>query len=288
MGEALGRVARLVVQQVQPVKEGGSSWFSSGYNSITIEGLRMSFASTLTVDGKPNACSVRIYNLAPQTRADLQQLPLVAFLEAGYRLGDVRRIFSGDVRTSRSERSGPTYTLDLEISDGYRAWRGASFQRSYRRNVPAVEVLRDCARACGLALPAGVEAASALRRQLPAGYVGDGGAVQQLERLLAGFGFSMSITDGALEVVPDGGVRPGEALLVSAETGLVGSPKIDPKGVKTGVTFRKVLDPLIYPRSLVKLVSQDVNGLFRVGKVQRKGDTRSGDWYTDCEAKLHG
>lgn len=278
MTVALGRVARVTLQQLRPAA--GDSWFDRGYNSIAIEGLRAVFASSRAPSAKPRPTTIKIYNLSERTRADLQVLPIAVLLEAGYATDGLRRIASGDLRSARTTRDGVTVVTTLEVADGDRAWRGASLDRGYRAGVPAVEVLRDAARACGLSLPARVESDPALRAQLAGGYLASGGALQQLERLLRGYGFEASVEDGQLQVLRTGESRPGEAVLLGPDD-LVGSPSRDARG---RVALKTPLDPRIRPGTLVQLRSLDVDGTFRVAAARHEGDTRGGPWHTTAEA----
>lgn len=281
MTEALGRVARVTVQQLQPATS-GAGWFERGYNSLVVEGLRVSFRVTRGGGAKPRASEIRIYNLAERSRADLQVTPLAVLLEAGYAsAGGLQRVVSGDVRRATTTREGVSVVTTIEIAGGDRAWRGAGLDRSYRRGAPLIEVLRDAARACGLSLPSSVETDPTLRTQLPAGYAATGGALQQLERLLARYGYDVSVQDGQLQILREDAARVGEAVVLRPED-LVGSPTL---GAKRKLRFRTVLDPRIYPGTLVDLRSRDLaQQVYRVRSVQLDGDTRSGPWHTTCEA----
>jgi hypothetical protein len=277
---ALGRVARVTLQQLRPVK--GDAWFDRGYNSIAIEGLRVSFSSSRSRGAKPAPTTIRIYNLTERTRADLQVLPIVVLLEAGYATTGLRRIASGDLRSAHTTHEGPTVITTLEVADGDRAWRGASLDRGYRAGVPVVEVLRDAAAACGLSLPSAVAADPALRSQLAGGYAASGGALQQLERLLAGYGFEVSIEDGRLQVLRSGAARPGEAVVLRSGD-LVGSPAVNSK---RRLALKTPLDPRIAPGVLVALRSLELDGTYRVVTAKHDGDTHSGPWHTSVETIL--
>lgn len=280
MADAFGRVARVHLRQQRP-----GVYFGPGVNSVVVEGLHVSFTVVRSNRGEPNTCVVKIYNLAPTTRAQITR-PMTVVLEAGYR-DSVRRVFQGDLRRALHEKTRPQVVTTLELADGDRAWRGASFRKSYRGGTRALEVIRDCALATGLQLPANLTSDPELAAaQLAGGYAGDGGALQQLNELLALYGYRASVQDGVLQALRDGEVRPGEALVVSAATGLTGSPKINPaKGKQpTMVTFRKLLDPSLYPGTRIKLVSSEIEGFYALRKTTLEGDTRSGPWHTTCEA----
>jgi hypothetical protein len=283
---AYGRVARLTIEQLTPVAKTGTSWFQAGFNSIQIEGLRLSFQVVRDPTAAPNTATVNVHNLAPGTRAALRTRPLRAVLETGYR-GDVGMTFAGDVREVLTSRSAGVVVTTLELGDGERAWRGATMTRSYRGGTPAISVIRDLAAAAGLNLPRATLNDPALRAQLAGGYAGDGGALQQLEEVLGSLGYGALVHDGKLEIHRDDEVLPGQALLVDADHGLIGQPVVAARRLGGGVSFNKILDRRLRPRQLAQISSQDFSGLVRCVKVRHAGDTSVGPWQTSVEARIH-
>lgn len=277
MTVALGRAARVTLQQQRP---GGDAWFDRGYNAIAIDGLRVAFSSAAKPGARPPPTTIKVYNLAERTRADLQALPIAVLLEAGYASDAPRRVASGDLRSARTVSEGPSVVTTLEISDGYRAWSGATLDRGYRPGAPIVEVVLDAARACGLSLPPAVEVDPALRAELPGGYTASGGALQQLSRLLAGYGFEASIEGGRLQVLRAGATRPGEAVLLRDDD-LIQGTTINSRG---RLACKVPLDPRILPSALLRVECSRARGTYRVVSLRHDGDTRSGPWQTAIEA----
>jgi hypothetical protein len=102
-------------------------------------------------------------------------------------------------------------------------------------------------------------------------------------------------------LVPITGYRPGEAVVLSSTTGLIGTPKADQGGVKC----RCLLNPNIVIGGLIQLAHDDINtlttnqlglsinsiaisaattwtGLYRVLVSEHEGDSRGREWYTEC------
>lgn len=115
-------------------------------------------------------------------------------------------------------------------------------------------------------------------------------------------GLRWSIQNGELVAVPITGYRPGEAVILSSTTGLIGVPR----ATYGGVTVRALLNPLIRIGCLVQIAQADISqiayqryglsyakgaapsatpttaaGFYRVMQAEFVGDTRGQDWYVD-------
>ena len=107
---------------------------------------------------------------------------------------------------------------------------------------------------------------------------------------------SWSIQDGQMVMVEDKGVLPGEAIVLTHETGLVGTPEQTNEGVKV----RCLINPQLKINGQIKLDNKSIqeaktdlksssqrppkldnDGLYRILKVEFQGDTRGTDWYAD-------
>lgn len=111
-------------------------------------------------------------------------------------------------------------------------------------------------------------------------------------------GTSWSIQDGKVQMIPVRGYLPGEAVVLTAETGLVGTPEQTNDGIKV----RCLLNPRLRIGGRIKLDNASVkemktelkmnanlygkpkldnDGLYRIIKCEFTGDTRGNDWYAD-------
>ena len=110
-------------------------------------------------------------------------------------------------------------------------------------------------------------------------------------------GTDWSIQDGKVQMVPRKGYLPGEAVVLTHETGLVGSPE----QTQDGITVRCLLNPRLRVGGRIKLNNaqvkamqsplkqaagqqaprMDADGFYRILKVEFRGDTRGNDWYAD-------
>jgi hypothetical protein len=136
---------------------------------------------------------------------------------------------------------------------------------------------------------------TAAGRVFTSGFVAHGNASSVLTTLLKQQGLGWSVQDGRIEVLGAGEYIANAAVLLTPDTGLVGTPELGSPDVKTGKSITKVralLQPLIRPgqRFVVRLrqpadfVRISADQTYVALKVTHHGDTHGGDFYTDIEA----
>jgi hypothetical protein len=257
-------------------------------NVVTVRDQRISFGVKKSLSKTPNTCEVKIYNLAPLTRGEVEEDGVQVKVEAGYD-GVTKLLFQGDVRSAFSETDGAHWVTTMHLADGGKAFGNARGNRSYRGGTRVITILRDLAKSFGLELPRDVLAAPELRTQFAAGYVLDGPVRDHLTTLLDRFGYSWSIQNGRLQVLRDDAVVAGTVREISEATGMLGSPAMDKPKKKGGrtVSVRNQLYPELAPGGAIVLKSLQINGQFKIKEVVHQGDTHDdGDdsWTTSVEA----
>lgn len=256
-------------------------------DAIEFTDIRAQFSVEKQLGKDPNSCDVVISNLKADTRAFLQRKPMHIKLDAGHD-GEMRHLFSGDVRFCDTKKAGTDRETTLQLGDGDRAFRFATVRRSFAPGTPVRTVLAEAARAMGLVLPDSIAGSEELSTQLALGGAIVGPARDELTRLLAPYGYSWSIQDGTLQILKDGVARPGSALLISRDTGMIGSPEFGPPdkpGGRPSLSVRCLLYPELTPGGLISVQSKDVNGTFRIERVSHTGDTHGDDWTSEIEAR---
>lgn len=263
------------------------TWFQPLPNGIEITDLRIEFEIEKSLDKQPNKGDVKITNCAPTTRAFLEKRPLIVRVDAGYD-GDVGHLFTGDLRWGASKLSNVNWETRLQLADGDRAYRYAAVNRSYKKGTTVLTALRECASAMSLVLPSNLEVTPDLQRQFATGISIQGPARDELTRLLAPFGYTWSIQDGKIQILKDADPRPGVALLISKDTGLIGTPEYAaPENIKKPptLTIRHLLYRSVTPGGLVRVKSKGTDGVFKVQRVKHHGDTHGDEWTTEIEAR---
>jgi len=123
-----------------------------------------------------------------------------------------------------------------------------------------------------------------------------------LRQQVVDLGYSYSIQNGKLVVLPLNGFRPGQAVVINSQTGMIGIPE----QTEDGISVRMLLNPLLGVGSKLTINEADVasaqqdlafnalpidptfpgiaqnDGTYRIYVINHEGDTRGNDWYSDC------
>lgn len=278
------RGARVTAWQPQ-----GDSFFAdpNARNGVEIEKLRITFTITRTAKREPDTCEFTITNGNETTRGLFTQKPLYARLEAGYD-GDLRTLFIGDLVFAGSKLEGTDWVTTVQLGDGMRGFRQARIAQTFKAGVKVIEALETIAAKLAFQLPANIKRDADLQSQFAAGLTLAGSAQEQLQRILAPFGYDWTVQNGQLVVLKSAEALPGNAIVVDEYSGLIGTPETGAptKDQKIPITtFRVLLNEQIMPGRLVELTARDFNkALLKVVKSTLTGDTSSGDFTNTVEA----
>ncbi len=260
-------------------------------DTLLIEDLHVQFKVKKTLKKEPNTCEISIYNLSEASRAGMQRKHAKVILEAGY-TDTMSQIFSGDARVIDHIHDGSNWITKAQCGDGERAFQYARITESFRPGSTVHQVARRLIAALGLP---GVDALKAIgdniQEQLTQGYSMIGPASRELDKLLKGRGLEWSIQDGQLQVIKKGDVTLRPAIVLSADTGMIGSPSHgtpgpDKKDKSNLLKVKSLIQPGIKPGGRIRIESEtrDINGDYRVETVSHSGDTHGGDWFSEAEA----
>jgi len=263
-----------------------NSFFALQTTSTTVTDLRVQFSVEKNLSKEPNTCEVNIFNFAEATRALSQRNPLHVRVEAGYD-GDPKRLFAGDVRFARSIRNGPNWITELQLGDGSRAFRRARSNKSFGRGVKSRQVIKQLIVDMGLTAPVNLNLLDELDNTYSAGLAVEGPTQRELTRLLSPYGLQWSIQDGRFQVLRERDVRFDNPVLVSQDTGMIGSPEFGSpakKGKPPILHIRMLLFPAMTPGQRITVNAKNASGTFKVTRVLHTGDTHAEDWQTAMEA----
>lgn len=285
-------------------------------DGIVIADLRVRFTIEKSLETSPNTCVVKVDNLSPATRAELQNPGVVVRLQAGHDQA-ARHMFVGDLMWARSTQEGPQWVTEMELGDGARAYAHARTSRSFAKGTPVITVLEEAASSMGLTLSPEILRATDFRDQFSGGFVSHGRARDELTRLLAPYGYDWSIQDGRLQIIRDEDAL-GAPRLISEATGMIGTPEFDRPTRKRSSTFKTTtrtsatkggtvtqtqtqsssrgskyrgpkatlkmfLYPELQPGHQVEVDSRALSGVFKVYKVKHEGDSHGHEWTTEIE-----
>ena len=259
-----------------------------------------------------NSCSLSIFNLSPDSRAFLEGISLDvkankkgtgkgSFKQVGLQTGKIRveieagyegvgtsLIFRGDLRRCWSERDSPDIVTKIWGEDGGRSALVSRAAGSFPPGTPVANVARYCAARAGVGEGNLVAALDGLLPGTVAagvyeeGTVLSGGALDELRRILRPSGVSFSIQDGVLQCLGRDGYIPSSTVVLSAATGLIGSPVKDQNGY---VTATALIQPGLFVGGRVRFDSRDLQGDCRILGVEYAGSTYGQDWYAKLECR---
>ncbi|MGV7245049.1 phage protein [Caballeronia sp. M23-90] len=300
MANQFGRKASLIV--------------SSSTTGLELSDLRFTFKTENSEAQTPNIMRARVYNLKKETVQKIGTEFTTITLQAGYTGGNYGVIFTGTIKQTATgrERNVDSY-MDIWAADSDEWYNFAVISLSLKagqtpeqvitaiqsapsvNGVPVVNFAND---ATGLIAGAAAGTQQALSR----GKTMFGMSRDYARDWANKYGYSWSLQNGQFVVVPVTGYRPGEAVVLSSTTGLIGIPE----ATNAGVRVRALLNPLIRIGCLVQIAQSDINhitmqqqglsynpntpavaglataqGTYRVMTAEFEGDTRGQAWYVD-------
>lgn len=267
-----------------------------GSAGLELGALRVVFATRKGDVETPNSAEIRVYNLSPSTANRIRREFTRVVLQAGYQ-DNIGTIFDGTIRQVRTGRENGTDTwLEIIAADGDAAYNFATVNTTLAAgSKPADRVA--VAQAAMAEKGAGAGYTPDLGGQaLPRGKVMYGMARQHMRNEAETTDTTWSIQDGKVQMLPRAGYLPGAAVVLTHETGLVGTPE----QTQDGIRVRCLLNPRLRVGGRIKLdnasvlraktdlkasallpPSLDHDGIYRILTVEFRGDTRGNDWYAD-------
>ncbi len=273
-----------------------------GREGTLIEGLRISFSISKTGSKNPNQSEVKVWNLKPETRRLMERPDTRLILYAGYsEQGDAIKIYEGEVVYCWAKQDGADWVTQFDLGEGVKATRDSMVSLSYQGTATSLDMMRDIANRMNLGLDLGGNVPS---RTWANGISFHGTARQAMDRVTRPDGLSWSIQGGVVQVVRTGGPTLRRAIVLSADSGMIGSPERKRHGPREAVQVtdratnrpakvqaasssydgwevKSLLLPSLVPNDRVKLESRTVQGTFVIREIKHTGDTHQGDWQSE-------
>ncbi|SEI99078.1 hypothetical protein SAMN04244579_02724 [Azotobacter beijerinckii] len=271
--------------------------------ALDLSDLRIRFSIRRGDLKTPNSADIRIYNVSDATAQLIRKEFERIVLQAGY-AGNFGVIFDGTIKQVRRGRESQTDTyLDITAADGDSAYNFAVMNTSLAAGSTPDDQLQAALKAMasrGISMGQGMTLST---NKLPRGKVMFGMVRDYLDVLGKTQDASWSFQDGQLTFIPNTGYLPGEAVVVTSATGMIGLPE----QTQNGITVRMLLNPSVkigrrlqidnasiqqlrYGLSLgdqpanemaQTTVKLDSDGFYRSIVVNHSGDSRGNEWYTD-------
>jgi len=261
-------------------------------NGVRIDGFKISFSIEKSDSPDLNTSNIKIYNLSPETSAQISAANNHVQLRAGYRDESVRAIFFGTVLCGKRYRSGNDFVTELQVQDGRASVMGGHVSVSFARDVEAATVAQAFLDAIGLP-HRGIENIPSDGRY-PYGFAHIGMASDGIRKVLNRFGLSYTIQNEMLFILRPGQEAERTGLRLTPETGLLTIPQ--PVSDKTGVDhfpagapnawqFSTLLFPELVPGAACRIESSSFTGEAFVYKAIYEGDNWDGNFKIDIEAE---
>lgn len=260
----------------------------SGRGTSVSEDFRISFQITKTLSSEANSIDVSIQNLSRATQKKLLDVGDFIEVKAGYErteilaLGEITRIFV--------EQELPDSFLKVEAGDGIRTLNQRQVNVSFDAGTPAERILTSVLG--DISLPR-LRSRVKLSKTYAQGFSFSGSAFDFLNIITRKEDLFWSIQNGQLILLDFSRPESREAVVLSAQTGLIGSPEplddfglVTNRKVQSGWKVRSLLNPKVQPASGIQLDSSVIKGSFLVDTVTFFGDTRGQDWF--CEVDVYG
>jgi hypothetical protein len=248
-------------------------------------GLRVLFRAWKAGDATPNKLELDIYNLSKDARHYIEGSgkDWAVRLEAGYESG-INLIFTGRLELASSikrgqrnhHHQGADWLTKVHGRDGVRAYRSVILSKSFGPKTSQEAVIMHIAKAMGVTVG---KLKGLSKQQYNHGHQLCGLARHELDTLCRNAGSRWSIQDGVLNILPIGSAIDHNAIVVSASTGMIGSPERTERGVKVTMLLRGGINP----GNLIQIDAQDLKGNYVVESVHHRGDSHDLEWYTEIE-----
>lgn len=303
---------------------------AAAQNGVDLSQFRIQFAvSAMDTDAPPTA-RIRVFNLAKSTVQKIQNEFQNVALQAGYQNGNFGVIFQGSIVRVRAGRlpNAVDSFVDILASNWDAYYNFAMVSATVKAGASPQDVLNAVETGVNNTPVASDKAlqgnSNALGAQFKFGYIPDsfksggtlprgkvmfGLARQYITRAAEGQNCVWSIgPDGKVNVTKKDGVLPGQAVVLTSQTGMIGVPE----ATQQGIEVRSLLNPLIQCGTQIKIDNASIattlnksmlgfpsigslaffantnsDGVYRAIVVEHEGDTRSpadSGWLTKITA----
>jgi hypothetical protein len=272
------------------VSGAGGSLTVNGGDRLT-EHLKVDFSGQMGIGSAQNSGTVTIWNLARGNRGKLGEEFDTLKLEIGYRDAPPSILLTGDIRDVTHRLEGADCASEIVIGDGDKGVNTGASSKTFPAGTKPKEIIEYLQKQLPGVKPGrivGLDEAPAYTRPITV----YGTTKREFDKVGREQGAYWSIQRGTSEVVK-ADAYIDETVILSRDTGLIGSPAVTDKGVKV----RCLINPKIAPNRVIdvrsafldetsgrsKEGSDQGGGLFRVASVSFSGTNRGQEFYQDIE-----
>lgn len=272
-------------------------------NGIDLSALRIKFSVKRVSTQTPNIADIRVYNLEEQTAILIRDnfVNQGVILQAGYD-SNYGVIFEGKILQIIIGRESATDTfIDILAGDGNTAYNFGVINQTLGKGATQanqVQAAIDSMKQYGVT-SGNVGFAETNQQKLPRGKVMFGPAKNYLRTISKTTNTSWSIQNGQVTFVSNNSFLPGERVVLTSKTGLIGTPN----QTNQGVNMKCLLNPMLQVSQQVQIDNKSIeqfkinlatnnsdanipapltaDGVYFIFCVEHNGDTRGVDWYSN-------
>lgn len=273
--------------------------FGTNLQGLDLSPLHCTFSVKRSSNMTPNCADIRVYNLDQNTALQIKKQYKQVILQGGYD-SNFGVIFRGNIKQVIIGRESATDTfIDLNCGDGDLAYNYAVVNTSIAAGSSMADQLKQItAPMSALQTTLGTNQPDYQPTILPRGKTLWGGSKDFLRTFAQQNGLTWSIQHEQVQFIHQQGYAPGEAVVLTSKTGMIGTPQ----QTNIGVNIVCLMNPLIQPGRRVKIDNKSVlalkidlgnpndpvnlappltaDGVYYPLVIEQQGDNRGIDWYT--------
>jgi len=266
-------------------------------NALDLSQFHVKFQTHRAEVQTPAWAVIRIYNMSPDTINKIQKEFTRVQLQAGYE-GNFGLIFSGMMRQKRQGRENATDTfLEIIAADGDNAYNYAVINKSIAAGATKRDAIDACLEAFApFDITIGNMPALDAGTTMPRGQVFFGMARNTMRQIAQSAACSWQFNNGNLDLIEIAQPIAGEAVVITAATGMIGLPQqtID------GIELKCLINPMLKFGGQIKLdnasiqqavisvaysalnyfPSLDKDGNYKIISLENTGDNRGNTFET--------
>lgn len=278
--------------------------------ALDIGGLDATFNIEKNIQQDPNKCELRVFNLSQTNRKALQELQnVVVEIRAGYKglqgiktkadaqsinlnelpetnKDDEFLIFSGDIVQVYSQKEGPDWITTLRTADGAASFQKSRFNQTYKTSKTIGDIVTELLEETSLDTTDAIKKIQegsilGTARTVLNAHTVQGSVHRELDKKFTELNVSGYIQDGAFVVLKQGETLGTEAVTLTPDTGLLGSPEVAQDGL---LHCTSLIRPELILGHQLKLESFSTKGVYRIERIAYVGSTFSNEWYAEITA----
>ncbi len=209
-------------------------------NEVLYTGLRCEASINNVAGDSLNSIQFRAYGMSSSVMSKLSTLGLLATVVrknivtvfAGDNLSGREQVFQGTISNAWTDyRGAPEVSFNLEAYAGFYEQVKAVAVNSYSGSTDVASIIQSLATSMGYAFKN-----NGVTAKLSSPYLA-GSAIAQIKDAAKHAGINCDISNGRVEIWPNGGKRDEQTLILSPQTGLVGYPTFSGVGINVQAEF---------------------------------------------------